>query len=155
VTDFWFYHLERQDVVEVLPRILSGLYQRGERICVYGSDRAQLAQMSKMLWTWEETSFLPHGLSWEMADEADPICFATEQGNPNSADHLLCVGLIPQDVGSIRRVSLFFDGTSEDAVKSARAAWKAYQAAGHVLKYWRQNEQGRWEDQAAKASEAA
>ena len=35
MTDVWFYHLERQPLEFVLPRILAGMYARGDRICVH------------------------------------------------------------------------------------------------------------------------
>jgi DNA polymerase III subunit chi len=146
MTDIWFYHLEKYSVEHVLPRILHGLYQRGERICVCGVDQAQLAVLSKQLWSLEETSFVPHGLCWEQGHETDAICFTTGPDNPNGSDHLIYTGHIPAQFGDERRLSVFFDGNDDETVVAARSAWKVCRSNGQNLKYWRQNEFGRWED---------
>jgi DNA polymerase III subunit chi len=152
MADVWFYHLEREPVTSVLPRILAGLHNRGERVCVMGSEKEPLAALSKLLWMVEETTFVPHGLAWDGADERDTICFTVDAYVPNGADHLIYAGMMPQSVDGIRRASVFFDGGVEADVMAARTRWKQFREAGHALKYWRQNEAGRWEDQAAKAA---
>ncbi len=150
MADVWFYHLEREPVSAVLPRILAGLHNRGECVCVMGAEKEPLAALSKQLWMLEDVAFVPHGFAWDGADERDTICFAIDQNVPNGADHLIFTGMMPQTVDGIRRASVFFDGGEEADVLAARAVWKQFRAAGHALKYWRQNEAGRWEDQAAK-----
>jgi DNA polymerase III subunit chi len=150
MADVWFYHLEREPVTSVLPRILAGLHNRGERVCVMGAEKEPLVALSKLVWALEDTAFVPQGLAWDGADERDTICFAVDTYVPNGADHLIYAGMMPQSVDGIRRASVFFDGGSEADVLAARAVWKQFRAAGHVLKYWRQNENGRWEDQAQR-----
>ncbi len=148
MADVWFYHLEREPVTAVLPRILAGLFGRGERVCVMGAEKEPLVALSKLVWGLEDTSFVPQGFAWADADERDVICFAIDNYVPNGADHLIYTGIMPHSVDGIRRASVFFDGGLEADVMSARAVWKQFRAAGHGLKYWRQNEAGRWEDQA-------
>jgi DNA polymerase-3 subunit chi len=150
MADVWFYHLEREPVGAVLPRILTGLYQRRERVCVMGADKTELAALAKLLWQHDETGFVPQGLAWESADDQDHVCFAVDTYVPNGADHLIYVGLMPAAVDGIRRASVFFDGSNDTEVAAARAAWKVFRDAGHGLKYWRQSDAGRWEDQAAR-----
>jgi DNA polymerase III subunit chi len=154
MADVWFYHLEREPVTAVLPRILAGLQARGERVCVMGVEKEPLIALSKLVWALEDTSFVPQGFGWDGADERDTICFAIDSYVPNGADHLVYAGMMPQSVDGIRRASVFFDGGLEADVLAARAVWKQFRAAGHALKYWRQNESGRWEDQAQRGEAA-
>jgi len=45
-----------------------------------------------------------------------------------------------------------FDGRDQEALAAARQRWKDYQAAGHALAYWQQDEQGRWSEKATSSS---
>ena len=41
-----------------------------------------------------------------------------------------------------------FDGKDAEAVDAARARWRTAQAAGNTVKYWKQDDAGRWEQAA-------
>jgi DNA polymerase III subunit chi len=147
MTDVWFYHLERQPLEIVLPRILAGMHARGDRICVHGADQRQLEDLSLRLWKVEDTAFVPNGF-----DAADhQVLFTAGTEALNSADYRIFVDCdVPQDLTQIKRAAIFFDGTSETKVEQARELWKRMRTDGHTVKYWKQSDSGRWEDQAQK-----
>jgi DNA polymerase III subunit chi len=145
MSDVWFYHLERQPVEQVLPRILAGMYARGDRVVVQARTKAMLDVLSKRLWAVEDTSFVPHGFA-----ASENICFALEQSAANTAPYRIIIdGAEVTDVATPLRTSIFFDGTETAQVERARELWKSFRTDGHVVRYWKQDSNGRWADQAA------
>jgi DNA polymerase III subunit chi len=147
MTDVWFYHLERQPLENVLPRILAGMYARGDRVCVHAPDMKFLEDMSLRLWKFEDTAFVPNGLE----GEHQPILFSTGEDAANGARYRFYLNAeLPADLTPIARAAVFFDGNSEANVGKARTLWKRLRGEGHAIKYWKQSESGRWEDQAQR-----
>lgn len=152
MAEVWFYHLEREPVENVLPGLLARGLQRGLRLAVQSPDAARLKAVSEKLWAHEDVAFLAHGLAGDPAPERQPIYLATGGENPNTAPYRFFVdAAVPETLDGLTRASIMFDGNSEPAVAQARALWKRFKAEGHAINYWKQDEQGRWKDQAAGA----
>jgi DNA polymerase-3 subunit chi len=150
MTEVWFYHLEREPVENVLPGLLARGLQRGVRMAVQSPDSARLAAISEKLWAYEDVAFLAHGLAGEPAPDRQPIFLAQDSDNPNAAPFRFFIDSAePQSLDGLVRASIMFDGTAEGALDQARALWKRFKAEGHAISYWKQDEQGRWKDQAA------
>ncbi len=54
----------------------------------------------------------------------------------------------PDEVETLERACILFDGTSDAALNRARAQWRQMKDAGVAAEYWSQ-ESGRWEKKAA------
>jgi DNA polymerase III subunit chi len=152
MADVWFYHLERQPLETVLPRILTGLYGRGERVSVHAPERKVLEFLSKRLWAEDAPSFLPHGFHDEVNADLHPVLLSTAEDAEGIALRIYIAGAAPIDFAGITRAMLFFDGNDATAVEGARMQWKAFRDQGHAIKYWKQSESGRWLDQAVKTA---
>ena len=53
----------------------------------------------------------------------------------------------PEEVETLQRVCILFDGTDPEAVNQARSQWKTLTDAGCSAQYWSE-EGGRWEKKA-------
>jgi DNA polymerase-3 subunit chi len=150
MTEILFYHLERQPLEDVLPRLLERSLERGWKVVVQTTTRERLEALDGLLWTYDDQSFLPHAPDSEpdAADEA--IVLTTGGGNPNGAGVRFLVegAALPADAASYQRIVLMFDGNDDEAVGAARSAWKDLRSAGHDLTYWQQSDEGRWEKKA-------
>ncbi len=149
MAEIWFYHLERQPLVAVLPRIIAGVFARGDRISVQARSKPLLDELSRSLWAIEDTAFVPHGFAGEAHDSEQPIQL-TMSGNSKALFQFFVEGALPENLVGLTRASIFFDGRDERAVETARALWKRYRGEGLSIKYWKQTDSGRWEDQAIK-----
>jgi DNA polymerase III subunit chi len=133
-----FYHLTRSAVEDVLPKLLEKGLAAGHRIGVRCVDERQAKALDAHLWTWDERSFLPHGM-----DDADaqPILLGVgDAAAANGADLLVTLTGAPPTDG-FRRVLHIFDDAGREA---ARAHWRALDAAGITRSYWQQGDAG-WE----------
>jgi len=143
-----FYHLERQPLENALPGLLQRSLDRGWRVVVQVGSDERLETLNGHLWSFDETSFLPHGSAADGHAEAQPVWLTTGAENPNGANvRFLVDGAESSDFSGYDRVVFMFDGTDKEAVEKAREVWKRARGEGHDATYWRQDERGRWAKQ--------
>lgn len=152
MTEVWFYHLEIQPLDAVLPILLQRSLDRGWRVAVQASSVERLQALDTVLWTFDESSFLPHAVKHDGNAALQPILLTDDDENPNGAAVRIFVdraAVVPALAGqSYERALLMFDGRDDEAVADARRQWSALKAAGHAVTYWQQSDDGRWEKKA-------
>ena len=147
MTDIGFYHLTRSTLVQALPRLLEKVHASGARAVVMTGSEERTGALDTVLWTYDPTTFLPHGTARDGDAEEQPIWITHQDENPNGASILVLTdGAVSERIGDYARCLEMFDGNDEDAVQRARARWKDYAAAGHSLTYWQQSPSGSWEE---------
>ena len=150
MTEFLFYHLQRQPLERVLPTLLEKSLERGWRVVVQASSEERVEALDAQLWTYRDESFLPHGTWRETNANEQPILLTLGDDNPNHADvrFLIDGAPVPADVATYQRVVLLFDGEDPDAVEAARARWSEAKSQGLEATYWQCDDQGRWQRKA-------
>jgi len=146
MTEIRFYHLQRTSLEAALPPMLDKTLARGQRAVVMAGSPERVEALAAWLWTFDERSFLPHGTSRDGMAEHQPIWLTATDENPNGAATLfLTDGATSHGVDGFALCVELFDGNDALAVAAARDRWKAYQASGHSLAYFQQDEAGRWQ----------
>ncbi len=107
-------------------RLIERLYQAGQRVTVWVADAGRAGVFDQYLWTFAQSSFVPHSL-WDGSSELDePVAIVTGTlANPNRGD-VLVIGDNLADPASARgwaQVHDFATAAPEDDGK--RAAWEA------------------------------
>ncbi len=149
MTPVFFYHLERQPLESVLPRMLLTSLERGWRVVVQAGSDERAEALAALLWSFDDESFLPHGTKADGFPDLQPVWLTAQDENPNGANVRFYVdGAAVGEVGGLVRAVILFDGNDAEAVDAARAGWKRFRAAGHEVSYWQQDEQGRWQNRA-------
>jgi DNA polymerase-3 subunit chi len=153
MTEILFYHLEKRTLEDVLPGLVERTLARGQRALIRTESAERAETIDRLLWTWGEESFLPHGRDGDGDPAAHPVLITTGEGNPNVAQVLFFVGgAMPGawegEATACERMVILFDGRDAEALAGARIAWSAAKASGHDVAYWRQSASGKWEKQA-------
>jgi DNA polymerase-3 subunit chi len=140
-----FYHLVNTPLEQVLPLLVARTRERNQRSIIRGGSEERLRVLDDALWTYDDASFLPHGLWNEPQPEGQPVLLTPEDGRPNDAEVLFLIDAAPLPAAwDFTRVVVLFDDADEDAKTAARAQWKEVRAMGHDATYWQQDETGRW-----------
>lgn len=149
MAEVWFYHIERKSADEELPGLLQRGIDRGLRLAVATTTIERVKELSSKLWGAGPTQFIPHGFDGEPYPELQPI-FITETGQwSNAARYCFYLdGATPSSLDTLDRASILFDGNDETAVQQARDLWRRFKAENATIRYWKQDEDGRWKDQA-------
>ncbi|MCG2840706.1 DNA polymerase III subunit chi [Sandaracinobacter sp. RS1-74] len=150
-TDIGFYHCTRAPALDVAARLAAKAFGSGQRLLLLGAP-GRLEELDRLLWTFDEASFLPHAITGALEDAEQPILLAPDMGEAPPANGarlllLLETGLSPGFENFDRVLNLFEDGGA--AHERARADWKALQARdGLQRSYWQQKESGGWDRRA-------
>jgi len=146
MTEILFYQLERAPLERVLPDLLEKSLAKGWRAIVQTSTHERLQALDASLWTYEESSFLPHATDGQEHAPNQPVLLTLESANQNDAHiRFLVDGADIDDVTSYVRAIYMFNGRDADELSQARTRWKAYKGSEHELTYWAQSETGKWE----------
>ena len=147
MTEVRFYHLARQPLDHVLPRMLLAGLERGWRAVVQAGSSERVEALSSLLWTFDDSAFLPHGSEADGQAPLQPIWLTATDENPNGANVRFYVdGARPKVIAGLTRAVVIFDGNDEAAVAWARQDWKRFRAEGSDVSYWQQDDQGRWQN---------
>ena len=144
-----FYHLQKQILDDVLPKLLEKAYSTGKNIKVKVGTEQRVDFLNSLLWTYNEESFLPHGSKKDANAELQPIWLSDDEQNPNRAEFLFLVDgatETPDVLETFERVFNIFDGNSNEALNKAREFWKQLKSANAELHYWQQSNDGRWSE---------
>ena len=143
-----FYHLQKQTLEEVLPKLLMKSCSSGKKVVVKIGSEERLEQINSYLWTFQDESFLPHGSKKDGFAEQQPIWLTVQDDNPNGAEFLFLIDgaqTTPDKTTNYERIFNIFDGNAED---KARKLWKEYKTAGFDVFYWQQDNSGKWQQKA-------
>jgi DNA polymerase-3 subunit chi len=122
---------------------------RGWRVVLQFSGEAMRDQLDALLWTWRETSFLPHGIDGTAHDARQPVLLTVGTDNANDAQiRFLCGGAAVEDIAGYERVVVMFDGHDNAQLEQARSQWRSFAGPGNQITYWQQSGSGGWERKA-------
>lgn len=144
-----FYHLLREPLERALPKLLEKALERDMRAVIRCTDPDRLNTLNRLLWTYDQGSFLPHGSEADGHADLQPVYLTLKDENPNGANLLVLVdGAESPSLEHYDRCLDLFDGNDDGAVAAARERWKKVKRSGFPATYWRQSETGKWEKQA-------
>ena len=146
-----FYHLQKQTLDQVLPKLVEKAYSTNKRVKIKVGNDARVEFINSLLWTYDDESFLPHGSKKDGFAKEQPIWLSAEDDNPNQAEMLFLVDGADFDLSQVdqfERIFNIFDGNDDNALQQARAFWKEVSALGIEKNYFQQDETGRWNKKA-------
>ena len=147
----YFYHLTRRGLEQVLPGLLNRTLEQGWRAVVRAGSDARVEALDRLLWSFAEESFLPHGTAADGFSERQPIYLTVGEERPNNPDVLFLTDGVtaePEALRAFRRTCVIFDARDETAMRTARALWKAVSASGLYALYFAEKDGGGWEKKA-------
>ena len=144
-----FYHLQKQVLEDVLPKLLEKAYVTGKKIKVKVGNEARVDFLNSLFWTYNDEAFLPHGSKKDGNADLQPIWLSADEDNPNDGEFLFLVDgatETPEVLEKFERIFNIFDGNSNEALNKAREFWKQLKSANVELHYWQQSSDGRWSE---------
>ena len=109
--------------------------RQGHHVYIHADDEAQAQQLDKLLWTFNQSSFIPHALAEANTDVAD--CDKVMIGHDHDPEfkHDVMINLassIPEFFSRFERVAEIVSG-NEDQRQQARERFKFYRDRGYEL----------------------
>ena len=142
-----FYHLQKQTLEEVLPKLLEKAYSTSKKIKIKIGNELRVDFINSLLWTYNEESFLPHGTQKDGFAEMQPIFLSSDDNIPNNAQFLFLVDgatTDPENLLKFERIFNIFSSNNDEALAQAREFWKKLKTLNIELHYWQQDNSGKW-----------
>ena len=146
-----FYHLQKSNIEDTLPKLLEKAYALGKKILIKVGNEERVEFLNSHLWTYDEQSFLPHGSKKDGNSSLQPIWLTSQDDNPNNASILFLVDnakINIDEISAFERVLNIFDGNNNDALTWSREFWKLAKSQELECYYWQKNDNGTWQQKA-------
>jgi DNA polymerase-3 subunit chi len=113
-------------------------YLAGQRLIVFCRDNTRLSAFDRLLWTFDDTSFVPHVWATDVLAANTPVVLTTESPShllPDHSEESWLMNLDDQCPPSFDGFTRLLEvvSTLPEDVQAARQRWREYQAAGHTL----------------------
>jgi len=103
-----FYSLQegsRGDRFLLSCRLAERIYQEGKRLYIHVPDAAEREHLDRLLWTYRDRSFLPHGLAGQADPDLTPILLGEGTHLPEAPQVLINLDReIPEFFSSFQRL---------------------------------------------------
>ena len=137
-----FYLSGDLPVERVLPIIVRGAKEKGQKMLVVADDEAFLSRLDKALWEYAPECFLAHGRAGEGHDERQPVLLSTDCVAANGAQVVAFAdGKWREEAEKFDRALMFFDESGREA---ARPAWRRFDQREDVEREYYAVEDGKW-----------
>ncbi|MDX1916764.1 MAG: DNA polymerase III subunit chi [Rickettsiaceae bacterium] len=139
-----FYAVE-EDLEKTACGVIEKCYQSGVRTLVICENESIQEIMNKMLWTFKQKSFIPHGSINEERAHEQQILITHQQENLNNANLLVLIGAASIDISNFTRIFVVYNelsDTHKSNIKNLKDA--ASLLDSKILSYKKRND-GTWE----------
>jgi DNA polymerase-3 subunit chi len=123
----------RGDRYRLAARLTEKIHLQRRRIYLHTASAAEAQHMDRLLWTFRDASFLPHGLAGQVAAELNPILIGWGEDSDGETDVLINLASeVPVFFSRFERVAELID--HDPAVREAgRERFRFYRERGYPL----------------------
>ncbi len=132
-----FYILKEQardDRFGLACRLAEKAWRQGHRVLLYTGSQDEARHLDRLLWTYRDGSFLPHGALGQADPQMNPVLIG-QPGQEPGDEHDVLINLateIPTFFSRFDRVAECVDH-NEDARKACRQRYRYYKEHGYPL----------------------
>jgi len=114
-------------------RLTDKAYRQGRKVYIHTSSQAEAQMLDRLLWTFRDQSFVPHGIAGATDPDITPVIIG-EQEPPEQADDVL-INLsaeVPPFFSRFERVAEIVD-QQEEIKQASRKHYQFYRDRGYPL----------------------
>ncbi|WP_295880968.1 DNA polymerase III subunit chi [uncultured Thiohalocapsa sp.] len=125
----------RGDRLTLACRIAERAHGEGRRVLIHAPEPNLARQLDRLLWTFRDASFVPHGLVGETNPAYTPVLISSD-GEPATEDQVL-INLSPGVPEFFARFERLCEPLDHDPTvrQAGRTRWKYYKDCGYALKH--------------------
>jgi DNA polymerase-3 subunit chi len=135
MTQVDFYIMERpgSDVFATVCRLTSKALAQRHRIYIHAADARQAKMLDDRLWTFQEDSFIPHGLYDSESGRYAPVAIGSDLDPQGHEDVLINLTMqVPRFFSRFSRLLELVDGAATER-EAARSRYCFYRDRGYML----------------------
>ncbi len=125
--------MESGDKEHFACRLINKIYRKQHQVYVHAADAAQAAKLDKLLWTFSDLAFIPHGLPDDPQAADLPVIIG--HGEPPEHQHEVLVSMSPEPPAFFSRFERVAEVVAPDDKEKtmARDRFRFYRDRGYAL----------------------
>ena len=114
-------------------RLAEKAWRGGHRIYLHADNQADARHLDRLLWTYRDASFVPHGLSGEVDPQLNPVLVGWKDEGGEEHDVLINLATdVPAFFSRFERVAELIDH-DQQVRKAGRQRYRFYKDRGYPL----------------------
>ncbi len=114
-------------------RLVDKIYGQGRRVYIHAGSDAEVHHLDRLLWTFREQSFIPHGRLGDADLELTPVLLGWQRDPQHEEDVLINFAPeVPEFFSRFDRVAEIMDSDPE-VRRAGRARFRFYRDRGYPL----------------------
>ncbi len=138
MTEIDFYVLKPQakgDRFSLACRLIDKAYTQGRRVLAFTDSEEESRHLDRLLWTFRDGSFIPHGLITQVDSALTPVLISHLDDPADEHDVLVNLSRrLPPFFSRFKRMAETLDQTAE-ILGAGRERYKHYKQRGYPLRH--------------------
>ena len=145
MSEIFFYKLKNSSSEIFLTSLIERSLENNWNSVVLLDNIERMEEINDFLWSYKDTSFLPHGGQNDKNSELHRVYLTCEEENPNDSDVIFSIdGLLIKNINSWQRCIYIFNEQNLKVVDQFNTYKKNIDQSQHVLKSFEQDTNGKW-----------
>ena len=145
MSEIFFYKLKNSSSEIFLSNLIEKSIENNWNSVVLLDNIERMEEINDFLWSYKDTSFLPHGSQNDKNSELHRVYLTCEEENPNDSDVIFSIdGLLIKNINSWQRCIYIFNEQNLKVVDQFNAYKKNIDQSQHFLKSFEQDTNGKW-----------
>ena len=145
MSEIFFYKLKNSSSEIFLTSLIEKSLENNWDSVVLLDNIERMEEINDFLWSYKDTSFLPHGSQNDKNSELHRVYLTCEEENPNDSDVIFSIdGLLIKNINSWQRCIYIFNEQNLKVVDQFNTYKKNIDQSQHVLKSFEQDINGKW-----------
>ena len=143
--EIFFYKLKNSSSEIFLTSLIEKSIENNWNSVVLLDNIERMEEINDFLWSYKDTSFLPHGSQNDKNSELHRVYLTCEEENPNDSDVIFSIdGLLIKNINSWQRCIFIFNEQNLKVVDQFNTYKKNIDQSQHFLKSFEQDTNGKW-----------
>ena len=145
MSEIFFYKLKNSSSEIFLASLIEKSIENNWNSVVLLDNIERMEEINDFLWSYKDTSFLPHGSQNDKNSELHRVYLTCEEENPNDSDVIFSIdGLLIKNINSWQRCIYIFNEQNLKVVDQLNFYKKSIDQSQHFIKSFEQNTNGKW-----------
>ena len=145
MSEIFFYKLKNSSSEIFLTSLIERSLENNWNSVVLLDNIERMEEINDFLWSYKDTSFLPHGSQNDKNSELHRVYLTCEEENHNDSDVIFSIdGLLIKNINSWQRCIYIFNEQNLKVVDQFNTYKKNIDQSQHVLKSFEQDTNGKW-----------
>ncbi len=145
MSEIFFYKLKNTSSEIFLTSLIEKSIDNDWNSVVLFDNIERMEEINDFLWSYKDTSFLPHGSQNDKNPELHRVYLTCEEENPNNSHVILSIdGLLIKNINLWQRCIYIFNEQNLRIIDQFNIYKRNIDKSQHILKSFEQDANGKW-----------